>query len=212
MNSTSRQEALDQALAMASRHRRKGDTEAAWRCVDDALALAPDAAAVFEMMGLLNLDAGEWQAALSSFERALAIEPGRKNAEIGLGQATVEIKRVESLTPEAIMAQNELRREFERRASVASVLSFCLPGLGQMRLLDFARGGWFLAGELLLGVLWRAVGFGLMVPGRDGKWAATQPTGLFWLGMAVLLVYHSYAALDCSRLGREIAAEETQWM
>jgi len=212
MSSNSRQELLDQALTMASRHRRKGDSAAAWRCVDDALALAPRAAPVLEMMGLLNLDAGEWQAALDCFEQALAIEPGRRNSEIGLGQATVELKRLEALTPEAIMAQTQLQRELERRASVAGVFSFCLPGLGQMRLLEFGRGGLFLLGELVLGLLWWAVGFGLMAPGRGGRMATPQPTAAFWLGALVFLVYHCYAALDCNRLGRELAAEEARWL
>ncbi|MBI5835391.1 MAG: hypothetical protein HZB16_24065 [Armatimonadetes bacterium] len=212
MNSNPRQEALDQALLMASRHRRKGDSAAAWRCVDDALTLAPESAPVFEMMGLLNLDVGEWQAALDCFGRALAIEPGRKNAEIGLGQATVELKRVESLTPEAIMAQTQLKRDLEKRAHVAAIFSFCLPGLGQMRLLDFGRGGGFMLGELLLGLLWWACGFGLAASGRGGRMAAPHPTAAFWLGAIVFFVYHCCAALDCNRLGRQIAEEEAQWL
>ncbi len=211
MNSNSRQEALDQAMLLASRHRRKGDSEAAWRCVDDALTLAPESAAVFEMMGLLNLDAGEWQSALDCFERALAIEPGRKAAEIGLGQATVELRRQESLTPEAMMAQTQLRGELERRAAGAAILSFCIPGLGQMRLTDFGRGGLFLLGEVILGAGWSALGFGLMAKVGD-HWKATSPNGLFWLGCLVLLAYHTWSAVDCRQLGREILAEDAQWL
>ncbi|NUQ01648.1 MAG: tetratricopeptide repeat protein, partial [Armatimonadetes bacterium] len=60
-------------MSAAAVYRRQGDFEAAWRALDDALAMAPEGAPVLELMGDLNLDQGEYEAAAQCYRRVLQI-------------------------------------------------------------------------------------------------------------------------------------------
>jgi tetratricopeptide (TPR) repeat protein len=204
-----RQQALETMLATAGAHRRRGQYEAAWRCLDDALAVAPQSAAVFEMMGLLNLDTEELEAAEQCFRRALEIEPGRNGSEVGLGRVSVELARRQPLTPELALAQVAALRAEERAIGVSALFSSCIPGLGQMRLLEFGRGAWVMAVAFVCwGVTYYGLRFAESKPVHRNE--VFQTTPLFWLGLALTIGWHAWAASDTRRLGRDLLNESRQ--
>jgi len=196
-----RDEAVARMLTAAAVHQRRGDAAAAWRALDDALAVDPHSAVVLTRMGQLNLEAEEFEPALACFQRALAVAPGLKDAELGLAEATLEIKRREPLSPEELLATGGKLPAPPHNASLAATFSALLPGLGHMRLLEFGRG-WLFLGVAF--VCWAMVVFGVRSPGP----LRLRLTPLFWLGGLLTLAWHTYAAVDAYNLAQDLNAEE----
>lgn len=198
-----RQRTVDRMLTSARLARRRGEMEAAWRCLDDALLLAPDDAAVFEEMGWLNLDEEEFEAAAQCFRRALELEPGRAGAETGLGNATVEAAR--SAAAEQAEAEPDTSLLGKRSPSRAALLSALIPGLGQMYATEFARGTAWLLAVLpcwYLG-LW---GFVSRIDKHKGGLAAAW----YLLGVLGSLAVSGLSAWDGWRAVQRLQAERRQ--
>lgn len=193
-----RQEAVERALSAANVHRRRGDWEQAWRAVDDALAVDPQNVAVLEMVGHLNYDEGEYQAAVQTYQRVLELEPGRAGAEVGLGNAILKLSAptLQLDAPDPLLAK--------RKPETAAVLALLVPGLGQAYALELNRGiAFFAAGAFA----W------LLVVGR---YLSALPTGpaarrmasladldlgpLFWVLLTLAGLVHLAAAIDAWRL------------
>lgn len=202
MNSD-RERTVDRMLSAARLARRRGEVEAAWRCLDDAMLVAPDSADVLEEMGHLNFDEGEFEAAAQCFRRCLEREPGRRGAEVGLGNATVEIARAE--VAEQADAAPDTSLLARRSPSRAALLSALLPGLGQMYATEFARGVvWLLAALPLwyLG-LWGFVS-------RIDKKPDGLGAGWYTLGLLGGLAVHGLAAWDGRQAVQRLLAERRQ--
>ncbi len=208
-----RRAALERILSTAALQRRRGDYQAAWRAADDALALEPTSAPVFCLMGDLNADAEDWDAALQCYQRALELSPGLPGAEVGLGRATLALagdlsgSDVEPLDPVLL----------ERTPEMAAVRSLILPGLGQAYAGDLGRGVVYLVICLLAagGVVWKLTALpGVvrhMARGGGSPFAVLSAVGVgFWLLLAVLAVLPVVAGLDAYRLLKQRQAGETE--
>jgi len=206
-----RRAALERVLATAALQRRRGDFEAAWRAADDALALEPASASVFSLMGDLNADAEDWEAALQCYQRALELSPGLPGAEVGLGQATLALAGdlsgpdVEPLDPALL----------ERTPEMAAVRSLILPGLGQAYAGDLGRGVVFLVVCLLAagGVVWKLTALPAvarhLARGGGSPFAILNALGLsFWLLLAVLAALPVISGIDAYRLLKQRQAGE----
>lgn len=182
--------AVERALAAAGLYRRRGDWEAAWRALDDALAIAPESAAVFTMMGDLNCDQGEYAAAAQCYRRALALEPGRADAEVGLGRATVHL---ENLAGEPSTERPPAALLVRRRPETALALSLLVPGLGQMYGLLVGRGIAFFVGAM---VVWSIAGAGFVGLLERLRQRGSAAGGAWWAALALVFTYHLWAAVD----------------
>ncbi|MBI2301889.1 MAG: hypothetical protein HYU66_23545 [Armatimonadetes bacterium] len=184
--------ASERALSAAALYRRRGDTEAAWRALDDALAVDPDSAGVFALMGELNLDAEEWAAAAQCFRRALELQPELAAAEVGLGRASVGL---EGIAGEAAGDEPDARVLARRKPETAFASSLVIPGLGQMYAGVVGRGAAFFVGALpfwaLAAAQFTAHLDALMHPAQDAP-------GLW--GLVLAAVYHLAAACDAWRV------------
>jgi tetratricopeptide (TPR) repeat protein len=195
---------LQRMLSNAALQQRRGEYEQAWRCLDDALTVAPESAAVYEAMGLLSMAQEEFEAAEQCFRRALERDPRRKVSAEGLGQATIEIKRREPVPPEVAMARAAAEHERERRERQIRFVAYLLPGLHQMWLFEFGRGVLFFLSAMGL--------WALTIYGVDGSARHLQFNPLFWVGLMLTGVWHVLAALDASRLSQALRDEQSQWL
>ncbi len=189
-----RQDAVSKAITVAQVHRRRGELEAAWRAIDDALAMAPEWPPLLELMGELNLDEGNLEAAVQCFRRALDAEPGRASAEVGLGRALLAAQPATGESgPDPLLAR--------RKPATAAVLSALVPGLGQAYANDLSRGvtfflvtmlGWFVVANQYLVAMDRA-GRGRARSLLD---LGGELGGLFWVASLLLLAWTVAAAVD----------------
>lgn len=189
-----RTDAVERALSVASVHRRQGDYEAAWRALDDALAMAPEWAPVIELMGDLSLDQGDYEAAAQCYRRALQIEPRRATAEVGLGRALV-LAQAEAapVTYDPVLER--------RQPSTAAALSVFIPGLGQAYANELGAGLAFFAGVLMLWIPLLWVYTSWLELSRRSRGAG--PGILFWLVLLLVVAVHVWSAADAwTRLER----------
>lgn len=199
-----RAQAVDRALAAAGMYRRRGEVEAAWRAVDDALAIDPRSAAVFELMGDLNCDQEDYPAALQCYRKSLEFEPGRKGAEVGVGRATVMLEAPPPNDEDDPALQAIVAR---RKPETAAGLSFIVPGLGQMYAMQFSRGGLFFGIAL---VLWLLVSRAFVdVLETLHRSRAMTVGGGGWFLLTVLTVWQVYAALDAYACVQRLKGEGT---
>lgn len=197
-----RLDAVDKALAAARIHRRRGDLEAAWRAVDDALALAPEWPPVLEAMGDLSYDDGDFEAASRCYRRALDLEPGRATAELGYANAVLAMR--------GELAADDQPDEvlLKRRPADAAARSGVIPGLGQAYANDPARaaaffGPWMV---LLVATCWRFMGaLSEAARSRRGLGGVVGDPLMWCLGV-LLLALHVASAVDAYRLLQRHAA------
>ncbi len=203
----SRHDAVERALTTANVHRRRGDWEAAWRALDDALVMAPEHPPLLEMMGQLNLDEDQHAAAVQCFRRALELEPGRPAAELGFATATLLLKEAEAgvgEAPDPILAG--------RQPSDAMLRSTLVPGMGQAYAGEVGRGVAFLVPWLLLWSLlvWFVTSAGQNLRSapsvRQMSLLAALPPVVWVLG-ALLFVCHLASGIDAGRLLRRVTGQ-----
>jgi len=204
MSQGSRHDAVERALTAANLHRRRGDWEAAWRALDDALVMAPEHPPLLEMMGQLNLDEEQYAAAAQCFRKALELEPGRAASEVGYAQATLLLKEAEvgGEAADTILAGRE--------PSDAMMRSAIVPGMGQAYAGEAARGAVFLVPWAVLWgmIIWFVTGTGQAIRSSArfrGMSLTSALPPIVWVCAGALLVLHGIAAIDAARLMRRAA-------
>lgn len=206
MDRGARHDAVERALTAANVHRRRGDWEAAWRALDDALVMAPEHAPLLELMGQFNLEQGEYAAAAQCYRRALELEPGRPASELGFAKATLLLKEADAGGedgPDPILAG--------RQPSDAMLRSTLVPGMGQAYAGDLNRGLAFLLPWLLL---WTGLAWNLWGTLSNVKGSRFGPGGLLgefgagtWVLVASLVVLHLAAGIDAGRRLQRVAGD-----
>jgi tetratricopeptide (TPR) repeat protein len=125
-----------QAMLAATR----GDREGAWRLVGQALEADPESSLAHETSGDLLLGRKDAKSAQEAFQRAVALDPTNVSAERKLAETALTVQM--AAHPELFMEENDSSLA-SGKASV--LLSFFVPGLGQLVSGEPARGAAFLA-------------------------------------------------------------------
>lgn len=123
--------------------KRRGDRAGADRILDDIKARFPDSALVWEAIGDECAERGQSRKAREAYARAHELEPTNVPIERKFAEAVFASEAgILGLTP---------RSEFEAATSgkMATVLSFMLPGLGQLVTGQTLAGSILLSGYLL---------------------------------------------------------------
>lgn len=191
---SARSDALAKMLTAARIHRRRGDLAAAWRSLDDALAIGADDAELWELMGLLNLDEDDLDAADTSLRKALALNPELKDAEVGLGTVTLELARRAQAAEAQLLAfeSGAAGRAPKQQTDWIAQFALVLPGLRQMRSLAFGRGLLFLLG----GPCWLYLAsYGVHVENRSLHFGFE-----LFLGLLAFAIWSGCAAVDAQRV------------
>ncbi len=136
---------------LAAVERRLGHTARARTLVDKALALDAEDAAAWTMRGELEEAAGDAEAAMTSYRRALALDPGL--ADVARRVAAIERGLEEAALPAEFKAIGESPRV--TRGETAALLAYRLPDLLQgaakgTALITDSRRHWAQASILLV--------------------------------------------------------------
>ena len=127
------------------------------------LAEKPSDAGTHELLGDIAESRGEWDAAIASYQAAVAAEPGRATAEAKVGKAV-------------------LRRAEQQREKTLGV-AYAATDASLMRRTTGERSGWLvIAGSVV------CPGLGQLVQGQTVKGAVL--VGIFLLGVVLLTQVH----------------------
>lgn len=127
------------------------------------LAEKPSDAGTHELLGDIAESRGEWDAAIASYQAAVAAEPGRATAEAKVGKAV-------------------LRRAEQQREKTLGV-AYAATDASLMRRTTGERSGWLvIAGSMV------CPGLGQLVQGQTVKGAVL--VGIFLLGVVLLTQVH----------------------
>jgi tetratricopeptide (TPR) repeat protein len=160
-----KREEVERLLRQAHLHQMRGQLEEASAAVRQALELLPDDAGVWEMLGDLRLQAGDRQGAHDAYKRAHELAPDNAAVERKYAQAVLALTMQQEqfqLWQQAL--EGKLPTEeggIPRRPALAFLLSFVMPGLGQI------YSGQLIKGAVLLGLT--LFGLTLFVAVSGGK-------------------------------------------
>ncbi|MCC6610757.1 MAG: PEP-CTERM system TPR-repeat protein PrsT [Burkholderiales bacterium] len=87
-------------LALAELDTRAGKRSDASKLIDEAMAIAPQDAGVWYFKGRLALGAGDVQAALDAFAKAIGIDPDHVDARIGRATLLMDLGRLDEAEPD----------------------------------------------------------------------------------------------------------------
>lgn len=172
---------------------RRGLVSEAEAAAKALLAEKPTDAAVSELLGDIAETRGDWDAAIASYQAALAAEPGRATAEAKIGRAVLrraEQQRQKTLgVAYAATDASLMRRAAGERPALWAILgSAVCPGLGQIVQGQTIKGG-VMAGVFLLGVV-------LLTQVHGTGHAYFTPA--FWTVLVLLAADWIYAVADAS--------------
>ena len=157
------------------------------------LAEKPSDAGTHELLGDIAESRGEWDAAIASYQAAVAAEPGRATAEAKVGKAVLrraEQQREKTLGVAYAAADASLMRRTtgERSGWLVIAGSMVCPGLGQIVQGQTVKGA-VLVGIFLLGVV-------LLTQVHGAGHSYFTPA--FWIVLVLLAADWLYAVADAS--------------
>lgn len=138
-------------LGRATLLRARGESEQALRLVQDAVDLDQKSWEAHELAGDLHLDMGRGEQALESYRRARQLNESRGVLEEKIGRAALvrAARQRVSAASEALLAGRGRPSDVRRKPGVAALLSFLIPGLGQLyngeTIKGFVMAAFFLA-------------------------------------------------------------------
>ncbi|GBC92447.1 hypothetical protein HRbin15_00917 [bacterium HR15] len=160
-----KREEVERLLRQAHLHKLRGQLEDASASVQHALELMPNDASVWEMLGDLRQQVGDWQGAHDAYKRAHELAPDNATIERKYAQTVLQITTQQEqfqLWQQALEGKlPEEEAGMPRRPGLAFLLSFVMPGLGQIYTGQFIKGG------ILLGIT--LIGLTLFVVVRGGQ-------------------------------------------
>lgn len=151
-----KRDAIEQLLRTAHIHQVRGEREKAHALLQQALELDPENASVWELLGDYRREAGDWQGAHDAYKKAHELEPASAPIERKYAEAVLQLTR-----------QQEQYQQWERALAgegtgdtlalprnpgLAFLLSFLMPGVGQLYNGQFVKGGIILA-LMLVGIV-----------------------------------------------------------
>ncbi|MEN3001277.1 MAG: tetratricopeptide repeat protein [Armatimonadota bacterium] len=158
-----KREEVERLLRQAHLQQLRGQLEDASASVQQALELMPDDASVWEMLGDLRQQAGDLQGAHDAYKRAHELAPQNAAIERKYAQTVLSITTQQErfhLWQQALEGKlPEEEMGIPRRPGLAFLLSFVMPGLGQI------YSGQLLKGGILLGVTLLGLTLFVVVPG-----------------------------------------------
>jgi len=141
---------VERLLRQAHLQQLRGQLEEASASVQQALELMPDDASVWEMLGDLRQQAGDMQGAHDAYKRAHELAPENAAIERKYAQIVLRITTQQEqfqLWQQALEGKlSEAETGVPRRPGLAFLLSFVMPGLGQI------YNGQLIKGGILLGI------------------------------------------------------------
>jgi len=156
---------VERLLRQAHLQQLRGQLEEASASVQQALELMPDDASVWEMLGDLRQQAGDMQGAHDAYKRAHELAPENAAIERKYAQIVLRITTQQEqfqLWQQALEGKlSEAETGVPRRPGLAFLLSFVMPGLGQI------YNGQLIKGGILLGIT--LIGLTLFVAVSGGK-------------------------------------------
>lgn len=189
----SQQAEADNLVRQSRVFKMRGQGQMATDTLRKAAELAPGAVSVLEALGDDLLERGQAKPAADTFQKALAIDPRNVSLErkyalaVAKSQGTLSIEEAMNLK----FGDSPLAAADAASARAAAVLSFFIPGAGQIVLGEYAKGGVLLA--VWLGF---AVWLSLM-PGRHSGM-------VFFVPIAGMLVVSVVAATMCVKGSNEM--------
>ncbi len=151
-----KREEVERLLRQAHLQKLRGQLTEASASVQQALELMPDDASVWEMLGDLRQQAGDLSGAHDAYKRAHELAPDNATIERKYAQAVLNLTVQQE---QFIQWQQALEGKLPdeeiappRRPSLAFLLSFVMPGLGQIYNGQLVKGA-ILLGLTLLGLM-----------------------------------------------------------
>jgi tetratricopeptide (TPR) repeat protein len=107
--------------ALADVYLQQGNRDVAYRLIEEAIDNGAKDAATHVRLGELCRDEGDYEAALSAFERALALSPRLPRAKLGRAAALAELGRCEESYIELSSALDRDPHDFDAAAAMAAL-------------------------------------------------------------------------------------------
>lgn len=196
---------VEQLLRDAHIQRMRQQWAAAEALCRKALELDPDDAMGREMLGDLLLGKGNTDGALTEYRAALALQPTRAVLEEKIARAVLQQNEEEreKLEAQLLLESPQKKNEAKRNATLATLLSLCCPGLGQLLVYRQTVKGGILASVGLL-----ALAFGIsemlkvfaVIAGAGRSLDSPPNDVLAALGLLGVLVW-IYSLLDAAGTG-----------
>jgi tetratricopeptide (TPR) repeat protein len=158
---------IRELLGRATLLRARGESDQALRLVQEAVDLDQNSWESHELAGDLYLDMGRGEQALDSYRRARQLNESRGVLEEKIGRAALvrAARQRVSAASEALLAGRGQPSDVRRKPGIAALLSFLIPGLGQLYNGEVVKG--FIMAALFLAL------FGLTAVAFRGYIAAS---------------------------------------
>jgi len=148
----------DNLIKRSMLEKRRGNNAAASDLLRKAAEVAPGSPAVLEGLGDDMMERGNAKPAAETYAKALRIQPG--NASIERKYAMAVAKSKGAVTLEEAMQMNlgdsPLNASDAANARIAAILSFFIPGAGQVVMGDYVKGAVYFFSWLIL-LVWLSV-------------------------------------------------------
>ncbi|MBS1708072.1 MAG: hypothetical protein JSS65_05045 [Armatimonadetes bacterium] len=197
-------EDAERILRQANLARVRGDNSMADKLLQEAMSVAPGSVAVLEAVGDDYVHRKQWRKAFEVYEMAHKAEPTNISVERKYGEMVLKVKL--AVDP-FMMSASDVGTMASGKA--AMLLSVFLPGVGQMVLGHYVKGGVMLGGWVLgwLGFLSDPSGFkGLMTMIGMAKGATPGPLALPSLALAV--GFHLWSMFDSVSTSKGLTPRE----
>jgi hypothetical protein len=202
-------EKAEQLLREAHLLRMRGQVAAAEERCRGALELAPDDAAVQEMLADLLVEKGSLEEARDLYHGVLAAQPGRASAETSLAHVTLELARREDerQMAQALFAGGGRLSHRERKRHVSMSLILALVGAGQLYNGEYVKGA-IVAVTFLAGLVFGGTELLRLLVGLMGARTGPEPISEWRavLGFVGLFAW-IYGLIDAPVRARQLSEE-----
>ncbi|MCS6924018.1 MAG: tetratricopeptide repeat protein [Fimbriimonadales bacterium] len=147
---------IERLLRTAHIYQVRGEREKAKELLQQALALDAENASVWELLGDYRREAGDWQGAHDAYKKAHELNPTSAPIERKYAEAVLQLARQQEQYQQWERALEGKGSEdalaLPRNPGLAFLLSFLMPGVGQLYNGQFVKGG-IILGVMLVGVV-----------------------------------------------------------
>lgn len=145
---------IERLLRAAHIHQVRGERSKAQELLQQALELDPENAGVWELLGDYQREAGDWQAAHDAYKKAHELDPQNAAIERKYAEAVLQRTRAQEQYQqwERALEGGGDAPTLPRNPGLAFILSFLLPGVGQLYNGQMLKGGIIIA-VVILGLL-----------------------------------------------------------
>lgn len=145
---------IERLLRAAHIHQVRGERSKAQELLQQALELDAENAGVWELLGDYQREAGDWQAAHDAYKKAHELDPQNAALERKYAEAVLQRTRAQEQYQqwERALEGGGDAPALPRNPGLAFILSFLLPGVGQLYNGQMLKGGIIIA-VVILGLL-----------------------------------------------------------